>query len=34
MLSWLGGYCFSGTIGFFTQKMEMAAPVAFFAIAA
>ena len=31
---WFGGYGFSGTMGFFTQKMHIPAPFAFLAICA
>jgi putative oxidoreductase len=34
MLGWFGGYGFSGTMGFFTQKMGIPAPFAFLAICA
>ncbi len=34
MLGWFGGYGFSGTMGFFTGTMHIAAPLAFLAIAA
>jgi putative oxidoreductase len=34
MLGWFGGYGFHGTMGFFTQKMGIPAPLAFLAIAA
>ena len=34
MLGWLGGYGFSGTMGFFTSQMHIPAPLAFLAIAA
>jgi putative oxidoreductase len=34
MLGWFGGYGFSGTMGYFTQKMGIPAPLAFLAIAA
>ena len=34
MLGWFGGYGFSGTMGFFTQKMGIPTPLAFLAIAA
>lgn len=33
-LGWFGGYGFSGTMGFFTQMMHIAAPFAFLAICA
>ena len=33
-LGWFGGYGFSGTMGFFTQQMQIAAPFAFLAICA
>lgn len=33
-LGWFGGYGFSGTMGFFTQKMGIPAPLALLAIAA
>ncbi len=32
MLGWFGGYGFTGTMGFFTQKMGIPAPLAFLAI--
>ncbi|HUA16007.1 MAG TPA: DoxX family protein [Verrucomicrobiae bacterium] len=34
MLGWFGGYGFTGTMGFFTQKMGIPAPLAFLAICA
>ncbi len=34
MLGWFGGYGFHGTMGFFTQKMGIPAPLAFLAICA
>ncbi len=34
MLGWLGGYGFSGTMGFFTHQMGIPAPFAFLAICA
>src|SRR5260370_4141385 len=34
MLGWFGGFGFSGTMGFFTGAMHIAAPLAFLAIAA
>ena len=34
MLGWFGGYGLHGTMGFFTQKMHLPAPLAFLAIAA
>lgn len=34
MLGWFGGYGFKGTMGFFTQQMHIAAPLAFLAICA
>lgn len=33
-LGWFGGYGFHGTMGFFTDKMHIPAPLAFLAIAA
>src|ERR1700751_1450684 len=33
-LGWVGGYGFSGTMGFFTQMMHIPAPFAFLAICA
>ncbi len=34
MLGWFGGYGFHGTMGFFTEKMGIPAPLAFLAICA
>lgn len=34
VLGWFGGYGFTATLGFFTQKMGIPAPLAFLAIAA
>src|ERR1700760_3129222 len=34
MLGWFGGYGFHGTMGFFTAKMGIPAPLAFLAICA
>lgn len=34
VLGWFGGYGFSATLGFFTQKMHVPAPLAVLAIAA
>lgn len=34
MLGWFGGYGFHGTMGFFTQRMGIPAPLAFLAICA
>ncbi len=34
MLGWFGGYGFYGTMGFFTEKMGIPAPLAFLAICA
>ncbi len=34
MLGWFGGYGFSGSMGFFTHRMGIPAPLAFLAIAA
>lgn len=34
MLGWFGGYGFAGTMGFFTEKMGIPAPLAFLAIVA
>ena len=34
MLGWFGGYGFSGTMGFFTQRAHFPAPFAFLAICA
>ena len=34
MLGWFGGHGFHGTMGFFTQKMGIPAPLAFLAICA
>ena len=33
-LGWVGGFGFSGTMGFFTQQMHIPAPFAFLAICA
>jgi putative oxidoreductase len=34
VLGWFGGYGYTGSMGFFTQKMHIPAPLAFLAIAA